>query len=171
MPKRNPWLPYLTIAGVLVLLWGYTQWRDRKYEVQIKPMFSFKPEAVTCIKIAKENVSVTMIKKDTLWTFAQPDTGMPEKYKIDEFFKDVLKGEREGTITDDTAHYSKYGISDGESTQVVLTGDEGFLEKIYIGRSESDYTQEYLRYENDPNVYPARQRLINRLGAVASWWR
>jgi len=171
MPKRNPWMPYLIVVGALLLLWGYTKWRDSKYEVEIRPIFSFKAESVTGFKITKDNVSVNIVKRDTVWAFASPDTGHPEKYKIDEFVRDFLKGERERSITDDTANYAKYGVNENKSTRVELMNGDEIITKIYVGRSESDYLQEYVLLENDPNVYPVRQKLLNRLGAVASWWR
>ncbi|MBX7151316.1 DUF4340 domain-containing protein [bacterium] len=169
--KSNPWFPYLAVFGILILLLVYTQFREQKYQAIIKPIFKFKPEEVTGFSISKDNVSVSIVKKDTAWFFAEPDTGQPAKYKIDQFLKEVLRGEREGAVTDDTSRYAKLGVQETFATRVIIRNEHEDLATIFVGRSQSDYNQEYIRYSDDPNVYPSRQKMVNKLGAVASWWR
>lgn len=169
--KSNPWLPYLIVFGILILLLVYTQFREQQYQAVIEPIFKFKPDEVTGFSISKDNVSVTIVKKDTAWVFAEPDTGQPAKYKIEQFFKDVLKGEREGSVTDDTSRYAKLGVHETSATKLVIRHEQKELAIVFAGRSQTDYNQEYLRYADDLRVYPARQKLVNKLGAVAIWWR
>ncbi len=169
--KQKMWVPYIGILSVLLILLVYSQYRQRRYEVRIEPVFAFKPDDVTSFTIWKDNLSVTIAKQDSVWIFAAPDTGQPAKYKIEAFFKDVVKGEREGFISDDTSTYSKYGVSDAKAVRVDLRNGDETHSSVFLGQSVSDYNQEYIRYSNNPKVYPARQSMINKLSGAASWWR
>jgi hypothetical protein len=169
--RQKGWIPYVGILSVLIILLIYSQFRQKKYEVSIEPIFKFKTEDVASFTVYKDVLSVTIARQDSSWKFAAPDTGKPSSYKIDEFLKDVVKGQREGFITADTSTYAKYGVDGGQATKVELRSTDNVLAVIFVGQSPSDYAQEYFRYSNDQRVYPARQKMTVRLGAVASWWR
>ncbi len=169
--KKNPWIPYLIILAVLVILLVFTQWKESGYEVTIKRIVDVKSESVTAFTVAKDQSIVTLEHVDTLWVFTPPDTGSASMFKIKEFIKEVLNGEREGAVTDDTSKYEKFGVTESKATKLVIKQEDKVVVTIYIGRSVTDYQQEYIRYENDPNVYPARQKMLSKMGASAGWWR
>jgi len=171
MIKKNPWIPYLAILGLLILWFVYSQFRSKQYEVMIEPLFDFPPKSVTEFTITQDTVSVRLIRADSLWFFAAPDTGLPALYKIEQFVKDVLQGEREGYVTEDTSRYDVYGISKTKAIRLQLKGDSDVLTTILVGRSTSDFNQEFVKYSGDPKVYPSRQKILNKLGVTASWWR
>ncbi len=169
--KKNPWLPYLIILAVLVILLVFTQWKESGYEVQIRKISDVKAESVTSFTVSKDQSTVTLEHVDTLWVFSPPDTGSASQYKIREFIKDVLNGEREGAVTDDTSKYEKYGLTQAKTVKLVLMQGDKTVLTLYAGRSVTDYQLEYIRYEDDPNVYPVRQKVLSRMGASANWWR
>lgn len=169
--KKKAWVPYMGVLSLLIILFIYTQYRESQHQVDIKPIFDFNTDKITSFTITKDNASVTLIKNDTSWVFPAPDTGRAQDYKIKDFIKEVLKGEREAVVTDDTSKYEKYGVTEAKATKLTVMKDETTLATILVGRSSTDYNQEFIRYENDPRVYPARQRMLNRMGASVSWWR
>lgn len=169
--KKNPWLPYLVILVVLVILLVFTQWKESGYEVTIKRIVDAKAESITSVTISKEQSTVTMEHVDTLWVFSPPDTGSASMFKIKEFTKEILNGEREGAVTSDTALYDKYGVTESKAVKVTLRQGDKVVSVFYAGRSSTDYQLEYIRYADDPKVYPARQKMLSRMGATAAWWR
>lgn len=169
--KIRPYAPYLGILGILLILLVYTQYRQRKVEVSIDPVFDFKPEKVTAFTVTKENQSVVIVRADSAWAFAAPDTGRPEKFRMDQFVKEVLGAQHEGPVVRDTVLFEKYGLTASKATVLEVRGEGGVLSRIYIGQTASDATSEYLRYEDDDRIYPVRGRLSYRLSATASWWR
>ncbi len=72
--KKNPWLPYVIILGVLVILLVFTQWKESGYEVTIKRIVSAKAEDITSFTISNEQSTITLEHVDTLWVFTPPDT-------------------------------------------------------------------------------------------------
>lgn len=168
--KRNPWLPYLAILAILLIWFVYNQFSGKQYEVQILPLFDIKPEKVTRVVISKDGERVTLVRMDSTWTFAEPDTGRPAEFRIEQFEKDVLRGEREGSITSDTAAYRSYGVADDAMHLEIWAGDNK-VGGVRVGRSGKDFSLEYVRYDEDPHVYPSRQRMLNRVGSTADWWR
>lgn len=169
--KKNPWLPYLIVLGVLIALLIYTQWKESGYEIKIRRIVNVKDDVITSITISKNNSAVTLEKADTLWVFQAPDTGAVSVYRIKEFFKEVVNGEYENAITSDTALYDKYGVTADKATKVVLRKQDEVIANFYVGRSVTDFQLEYIRFENDPRVYPARQKMLNKMGTTAGWWR
>jgi hypothetical protein len=168
---HKAWIPYVGTLAVLLILFFYSQHRQQKYEVKIEPIFNFRADEVTSLTIRKETSSVTLVKMDASWKFATPDTGKPAPYKMDELFKDVIQGQREDAVTSESSDYGKYGVTADKATKVELKKAEEILSTVFIGQSPTDNLQEYIRYNDDPRVYPARQKMIGKLGAVASWWR
>jgi hypothetical protein len=169
--KKNPWLPYIVIFVILLILLVFTQWKESGYEVTIKRIVDVKPESITSFTVFKDQSMVTLDHVDTLWVFTPPDSGSASMFKIKEFIREVLNGEREGAVTDDTSKYEKFGLTENKAIKLVIRQDDKVVVTIYTGRSVADYQQEYIRYENDPNVYPARQKMLSKMGASASWWR
>ena len=169
--KKNPWLPYLIILAVLVILLVFTQWKESGYEVTIERIFDVKAESVTSFTVSKDQSVVTLTHVDTLWVFTPPDTGSASMFKMKEFIKDVLNGEREGAISADTSKYEKYGLSTGKAVKLTVKKEDKTVATIYVGRSVTDYQLEYIRYEDDPNIYPSRQKMLSKMGASANWWR
>jgi len=168
--SKNPWLPYLGILGLLILWFAYSQFRGRKYEVQIDPIVPFAVDDVARFSIEKDGLRVTIEKKDSTWTFSLPDTGRPAEYKMNQFVTNFLKGEREGAVTADTAKYGDYGVST-DAMHVIIYANDGSSISFWLGASKTDSRSEFLRYDPDPNVYPARQRMMGRVQASADWWR
>lgn len=169
--KKNPWLPYLGVLVLLLLWFVYSLFREKQYEVDIEPLFDFAYEKLSAFSITRDSSTVTLLKADSVWVFASPDTGSPAAYKVEQFLKDVVRGEREGYVSDDTSRYDQYGVSDTKAMQIELRDAASVLERAYVGRSTSDFNQEFIRYEGDSRVYPSRQKLLNKLGATADWWR
>lgn len=169
--KLKGWIPYLVILATLILLLIYSQARQRSFEVTIEPLFEVEASQLSSIQITKDTLSVELVRLDSQWVFAAPDTGRPSTYRVNDFLKQVLKGQREDDISKDTTQYRKYGLTADAATKVLLKDRSGLSVTAYFGRSPADYSAEFVRYDGDYRVYPLRQKALNYLGATASWWR
>jgi hypothetical protein len=167
---KKGWTIYLVVFGVLVLLLVYTQVRQKEVELSVEPIFEVDVDRVTEFTVSGKSSSVTLVKRDTTWFFAPPDTGTAGKSRIVAFFKDVVGGRRESHVTEDTAKYGRYNVAEGQAVRLELRAGEAELGVIWVGRS-SDYTREYLRYPDDPRVYLVHQPLLSRLATSAAGWR
>ncbi len=165
------WRPYLAIILGLLLLFVYTQFKQKKYEAKTEPLFEVSMDDVKMVTIERGDQQITLLKNDLAWAFSAPDTGKPATDKINSFIKDVIQGQRENSVSDDTVKFAKYGIAKAMAYIVTIKGEEGILAKGYIGQGMVDAQADFIRYEGSSKIYPIRGQITYMLGLSSTWWR
>jgi hypothetical protein len=74
--SKNLWIKYAIILGVALILLLMVSLKNRRYEPKISNVFNVKSEDISAVTISKDTISVTLVKGDTTWIFAEPDTGL-----------------------------------------------------------------------------------------------
>ena len=87
--KQNPWSKYIILLVIAVLLLLVVSIKNRRYQPNVSRVFDVNVEDVNAFTVSKDTVSVTLLKADTTWVFAEPDTGTVKDYRIENFFKNV----------------------------------------------------------------------------------
>jgi len=169
--SKNLWIKYAIILGIALILLLVVSLKNRRYEPRISDVFSVKSEDINAITILKDTTSITLVKGDTTWMFAKPDTGLVKNLRIENFFKNVVNAKKGGYITQNPDKYDQYNVSDPKGLKVELKKGEYVLGSIYIGRSKTNYSQDYIRYPDDPKVYQSKSKLLSSISERASFWR
>jgi len=169
--KINPWIRYIIILAFAVLLLLLVTLKNKKHGSKVADVFQVKTEEITAFTIGKGQNSVTLIKADTTWIFAEPDTGAVKDWRINNFFTNIVNAKRTGFVTKNPEKYDQYNISDSLAIYVQLKHGESVLETVFVGRSKSSYSQDYVRYPDDPKVYITQKKLLSYLGEKAASWR
>jgi len=169
--QKYPWLRYVIILAIAVLLLVFVNLRNRRHEVKVTDIFSTNTEEVTAFTISKDTLTVTLLKADTTWVFAEPDTGVVKDWRINNFFSNVVEGSKTGFVTRNPEKHADYNVSEDLATKLELKHGESVLETIYVGRSKSSWSQDYIRYPDDPKVYISQKKLLSHLGERATFWR
>lgn len=169
--KRNPWIKYLIILAIAIIVLIVVNQREKQYEAKVTDIFDINPEDITAFTISKGKESVTLLNADTTWVFAEPDTGTVKDYRIDNFFRYVVNGKKTAFVTEDTAKYEQYNVTDSLGTKVELKKGEYVLGSIIVGRSQSSWAHDYIRYPDDKKVYMTQEKLLNHISEKASSWR
>ena len=113
MANNNPWMKYIILLVVALVLLGVNVLKNRKHVSTSEKIFDFSSENITEFTVSKDTLSVTLIKGDTSWVFAAPDTGEVNQQKIDNFLSTVIQeGEYTDYQTKNPEKYDQYNISD-----------------------------------------------------------
>ena len=169
--KQNPWMRYVILLAVALLLLLVVSLKNRRYQPKVTDVFDIQVEDVNAFTISKDTLSVTLMKADTNWVFAEPDTGTVKDVKIENFFKNVVNAKKSGFVTRNAEKYDQYNVSDTKGLKVELKKGDFVLGTIYLGRSKASWSQNYIRYPDDPKVYSSVKNMLSHASERASFWR
>ena len=172
MANKNPWTKYILLLLIALILLGVNLLKNKKYKPTSENIFHLKIENITEINIAKDTLSVTLVKSDTSWTFAAPDTGEVSQDRVDRFLNNfVKKGKYTDYQTENPEKYSQYNITDEKATKITLKTNGEKKIALYAARSNSNWAHDYIRYTDDPKVYITADKIMYYFSERASFWR
>jgi hypothetical protein len=169
--SKNIWLRYIIILAVALILLLFVSVRNQRYKPKVSSVFDISSEDINAVTITKDTTSLTIIKSDTAWVFAEPDTGLIKDFRVDNFFKYIVNGKKSGFITKNPDKYDQYNVSEKLGLKLDLKKGEYVLGTIYIGRSKINWSQDYIRYPDDPKVYISQNKMLSHVSERASFWR
>ena len=170
MDNLKGWKPYVVLLGVLILLLIYTQWKESRYQPTEEPIFKAKPASIVSFTIARDMSVFTIARQDSSWIFKGPDTGVVDTMKVRQFLESVMTAKREDYVTEDTSKHLNYDVAGSRAVKLIVRHEHG-EETVYLGRSRSDYSREYIRFQDDPRVYLMHDGILGLVGATISYWR
>lgn len=171
MAKKNPWIKYIVILAVALILLLVVSLKNRRYEQKVSDVFKVNVEDINGFTVAKGEQSVTLVRGDTSWVFAEPDTGDVRENRIERFFENVVNAKKTGYITKNPEKYDQYRVSDSLGTRIDLLKGEYNLASLYVGRSQTTWSQDYIRYPDDPKVYLSQKKILSHVSERPSFWR
>lgn len=169
--KQNPWLKYIVLLAIALVLLLVVTLKNRRYQPDITDVFDVNVEDVTAFTVSKDTLSVTLVKGDTTWVFAEPDTGVVKDYRIENFFRNIVEAKKSGYITKNPEKYDQYNVSEEKGLKIELKKGEFVLATTYLGRSKTSWSQDYIRYPDDPKVYISQNKMLSYASERASFWR
>jgi hypothetical protein len=172
MANKNPWKKYLILLALALILWGVTSLKERKYAPSTEKIFDFTSDQVTEITVEKDTLSVTLVKNDTSWVFAAPDTGDVNQNKVTTFLENVIEeGTHTGFQTKNQDKYTHYEITDDLATKITLKLKNEKQRDLFVSRSKSNWSHDYIRYPKDPKVYITGKKIMYYFSEKTSFWK
>ncbi len=169
--KKNPWIKYIILLAVALALLLTVSLKNRRYQQKVSDVFDVNVEDISTITISKDTVSVTIMKGDTCWVFAEPDTGVVKETRINNFFSNVVKAQKSGFVTKNPEKYDQYSVSDQTGLRIEMKKGDFVLATAYFGRSKTSWAQDYIRYPDDPKIYTSQKKILSSVSERASFWR
>ncbi len=170
--SKNPWTKYIVLLVIALLLLGVNYLKNKKYQATSEAIFEFSKEDVTEITIRKDTLATTLVKGDTSWVFAAPDTGKVNQGKVDRFLENVVeKAEYTGFQTKNPDNYGTYNISDNRATHLTLKVSGDSEHNLFVSRSKSNWAHDYIRYPSNPKVYITAQKIMYHFSERPDFWR
>ena len=169
--QKNPWIKYIILLAVALVLLLTVSLKNRRYQPKVSDVFTLNVDDITAFTVSRDTISVTLIKSDTSWVFAEPDTGVVKDMRIDNFLKNVVNARKSGFVTKNADKYEQYNVSDQKSLKVELKKGDFILATAYFGRSKTNWSQDYIRFPDDPKVYTSQKKILSSLSERASFWR
>jgi len=169
--KKSPWIKYIVLLAAALLLLLAVSLRNQRYKPKVSEVFDIKADDINTISITKDTLSITLMKGDTAWVFAEPDTGLVKNDRIENFFENVINAKKSGFVTKNPEKYDQYNVSDKLALIVELKKGEYVLGTVLLGRSKTSWAQDYIRYPDDPKVYISQKKMLGSVSEQASFWR
>ena len=157
--QKNPWIKYLVILGIALVLLLISFLKNRRYQQETSLVFDLKKEDITAISIMSSEDTVSFRQlNDTTWTPIEPDTGDINVTKVNRLITGLVELKQTGIPTENPEKHTTYNVNSG-STLIDLKKGEDVLESFYLGRSKSSFSHGYLRFKGENTVYRINKNL------------
>ena len=161
------------IVGVLVLLLGYfiIESQQSGYTTQTDRVFPEKKDGVSKLVFEKNGETLTLTKQDTTWSIAGNDTLVIKKDRMTAFFDQTFGVERETLMTQKADNWPKYSVDDSSGAHVkVYDSSDALLTHAVFGQSTSDWSRNYVRVGDGPEVYLTNMSVIHQINTLPTYW-
>jgi len=161
------------IIGVLVLLGVYfvMQSQQSGYTTQTDRVFPEETDGVSKLVFEKGGETLTLTKQDTAWSIVGHDTLVVKADRIKSFFDQAFGVERETLMTQKADNWSKYSVDDALGAHVrVYDAADKLLTHAVFGQSTSDWSRNYVRVGDGPEVYLTNMSVIHQLNTLPTYW-
>jgi len=155
----------LGALAVLAVLYFINSRAQNQYEAKDTDLFSKNREHITRIYIQKNSEELELVKEDTLWNISGHDTLSMKKNILNNFFDDLEGIEREESpISTNPKNWGKYSVDDSAGTHLSLFGlNDKKLGRYVLGRSKTNWSQNAIRIDDNPEVYLTSKNILHRL--------
>jgi len=162
----------LGALAVLAVLYFINSRAQNQYEAKDTDLFSKNREYITRIYIQKNSEELELVKEDTLWNISGHDTLSMKKNILNNFFDDLEGIEREESpISTNPKNWGKYSVDDSAGTHLSLFGlNDKKLGRYVLGRSKTNWSQNAIRIDDNPEVYLTSKNILHRLQTRPTYW-
>jgi len=162
----------LGALAVLAVLYFINSRAQNQYEAKDTDLFSKNREHITRIYIQKNSEELELVKEDTLWNISGHDTLSMKKNILNNFFDDLEGIEREESpISTNPKNWGKYSVDDSAGTHLSLFGlNDKELGRYVLGRSKTNWSQNAIRIDDNPEVYLTSKNILHRLQTRPTYW-
>jgi hypothetical protein len=161
------------LLGVLILLGLYfiMQSQQSGYTTQNNRVFPEKTDNISKFIFEKDGVMLTLTKADTIWSIAGHDTLVVKADRISSLLNQALDVERETVMTQKKDNWSKYSVDDLAGTHVkIYDASDALLTHAVFGQSTSDWSRNYVRVGEGPEVYLTNTSVIYQFSTGPTYW-
>lgn len=161
------------LIGVVVLLGIYAllEMRDSGYATPTGKIFPEKLDDIAKVEMTISGESLTLHKKDQVWTIVGHDTLQIRDNRITALFDQALKVGRETVMTQKADNWPKYSVDDATGTHVKIydVKDELVTHAVF-GKSSTDWARNYVRIGDAPEVYLTDASIVYQVSTDATFW-
>ncbi len=165
------WRNGIILIVMLVIAYFANSYFQNKYTTRSSEIFSGNPEDVYKVLIQSAGNAIELSKEADTWVISGNDTLVMRQNRIDNLLTSVLQVNRETLVSNNPDNWSKFSVDDSTGTHLALIDASGSTIAYYVfGRSKSDWTHNYVRVEDDYEVYLTDSNVINHLSTQATFW-
>ena len=144
---------------------------DQKHNTSSLTLFTGQIEDIQKILIQKGEDAIELYREDEIWKIAGNDTLDIRENRITNFFDNVLTAGRETLVSTNPEKWGTYSVDDSTGLHLALINDADETFGYFVfGRSKKDWSHNYIRTDNDPDVYLTSTSIIHHLNARDTFW-
>lgn len=156
---------------ILIILFFINRMGQKKHTTQSEDLFTCNANDICNIVIEKEGEKLEIARIDTIWKIVGHDSLIIKQPRLDNFFTRVLTTKRQSIISRNQEKWATYSVDDSTGTFITLLNYAGdSLDRMVFGRSKSNYSRNYVRIGDDPNVYQTNSNVIYQLQTQPTYW-
>ena len=157
--------------AILLIFFFINQQGQKKYTTKKSDLFTGNTEDVYRFTITKGDEFLELIRMDTTWKIVDNDSLIVKQRSFDNFFDRVLTTRRESVVSQNPEKWSKFSVDDSTGTILSIYDYAGeSMGRFVFGSSRSDYSRNYVRINDDPNVYQTSSNIIFQLQTRPTYW-
>ena len=161
----------LIILGMVIVVFMINQYLQNKHTTKSDVVFDGSIDDVTKILVQKGDDAIELIKNNEIWEIAGNDTMLIRQNRLDNLFNTVLSVERETLVSENYSKWKKFSVDDSMGTHLALIDDKGNTTAYLVfGRSKIDWSHNYIRLDQDPEVYLTNTSVIHHLSTSLTFW-
>lgn len=164
-------LKFLLIAlGVLIALYIVNSLGQKSRLTTSDSIFQAGRENISGFTIKKGGDSVRL-EFDDMWVIVGHDSLEVKEDVINNFLDRSLIVKRGSMVSQNPEKWPTYSVDEVQGTVLRVTDAEGMdAGKAAFGASKSDFSRNYARIGNDPNVYQTDISIIYQLQTKPTYW-
>ena len=161
----------LIVIIILFILAGIKLNSESKHSTTLKTLYTGKIEDVHKILIQMGQDAIELYKDNDTWKIAGNDTLEIRENKISNFFDNVLTAGSETLVSNNSEKWDTFSVGDSTGTHLAIINIEDVTIGYYVfGRSKKDWSHNYIRYNDEPEVYLTNVSIIHHLNTRDTFW-
>ncbi|MBC8214414.1 MAG: DUF4340 domain-containing protein [Candidatus Marinimicrobia bacterium] len=162
---------FLIVIVVLVGAFFLNRYTQAKHESSSSLIFSGDTGQIQKVLIQKEDDAIQLEFADSSWSIAGNDSLIVRENRITDLFDIVLTTEKSTKVSENPKKWYKFSVDDSLGTHVALISKTDETLGYYVfGRSKTDWSHNYVRMRQSPEVYLTNSSIIHHLGTTESFW-
>lgn len=159
------------VLAVLIIFYMMNINQQKNYESTSNQIFNFNQEQVNSLLIKAEGSFIEIQRVDTSWVILNNDSLTLKDNVLTTFFDKIFTLESETIMTKNPEKWIKYNIDDNLGTHLTFTDfNNNALGTFVFGKSSSDFSRCYIRFNDSPEVHLVNQNIMYNLQAKPEYW-
>jgi len=169
MPKNLKIALIFLIA--LVSIYFFSQNSQNQYTSKEASILNIDSSQIYSFTITNPVNQITISRIDSTWKILNNDTLTINQNAIDSFFEKVINVKKSTLISKNKEKWNIYSIDDSSATYLSILNDkEQKIGSFYLGRSKTNFANNYVRTAESDNVYLTSENIFYFLTPVSSYW-
>jgi len=159
------------VLAILIIFYMININQQKNYQSTSNQIFNFNQEQVNSLLIKAEGSSIEIQRVDTFWVILNNDSLTLKDNVLTTFFDKIFTLESETIMTKNPEKWIKYNIDDNLGTHLTFTDfNNNVLGAFVFGKSSSDFSRCYIRFNDAPEVHLVNQNIMYNLQAKPEYW-
>lgn len=160
----------LGILAILAIVFLLNQRGQNQYEASSDAVFNGDKSSISKIEILDSNGSITLVREDSTWSILGADSLVMKEQQIKNFFDKVVLLEKEILISKNAEKWDKFNVGDSTGKHLFLYAENHELLGMYVIGSGTDYSRNFIRIGDQPNVYRTNSNVQYLLNTSPTYW-
>lgn len=155
-------LTKLLIAAIALLILALLFGRGL-YDRNKKPLFTFKPESITWMKIvATDGTSLVLTKENGLWHMNNAKGALAEEQKVEGNINTIRNFRADDIVSKSPNRFSLYQVDEASGTKVYFNSKPGITNQGFIiGKDTPDNNNSHMRKFGSDNTLRQKGGYLN----------